>query len=116
MYNVQICEVGKNEENVLQECARAKQRKANANAYQKFSKPNKQIIDITLETQRTTTPTLSAIATTYKNRTGEPIEEEKLLHKLSEAEKTGIIKSDIASNRDEPTQIWKTQMALRKKH
>lgn len=59
MYNVQICEVGKKEENVMQES--------------------------------------------------------KLLHKLSEAEKTGIIKSDIASNHDEPTQIWKTQIALRKR-
>lgn len=88
-----------------------KQRKSNAKAYQKLSKPNKQIIDIVLETQKTTTPTLSAIVTTYKNRTGEPIEEEELLHRISEAEKTGIIKSDIASNQDTPTQIWKTQMS-----
>jgi len=100
---------------VLYTLEKRKQRKANAKAYQKLSKPNKQIIDIVLETQKTTTPTLSAIATTYKNRTGETIEEEKLLHKISEAEKTGIIKSDIASKQDEPTQIWKTQMALKKR-
>jgi exosortase len=88
-----------------------KQRKANAKAYQKLSKPNKQIIDIVLETEKSTTPTLSAIAIRHKNRTGEPIREEKLLHRLSEAEKTGIIKSAIASIQDEPTQIWKTQIS-----
>lgn len=87
-----------------------KQKKANAKAYQKSSKPNKQIIDIVLETEENTTPTLRAVAATYKNRIGEPIEEEKLFHKLSEAEKTGIIKSDVASIQDEPTQIWKTQI------
>jgi len=90
-----------------------KQRQANAKGYQKLSKPNKQIIDIVLETKRIAPATLGAIATTYKNKTEEPVEEEKLLQKLSEAEKTGIIKSDIASIQDEPTQIWKTQMAMR---
>lgn len=92
---------------------RRKQRRTNAKAYQKLSKPNKQIIDITIETGKTTKPTLHAIAFTYKNRIGEPIEEEKLLQRLSEVEKTGIIKSEIASIQDEPTQIWKTQMAMK---
>jgi len=87
-----------------------KQRKANTKAYQKLSKPNKQIIDTILETQKTTIPTLNAIATTYTNRTGEPIEKEELLRRISEAQKTGIIKSHIASNQDEPIQIWKAQM------
>jgi len=88
-----------------------KRRKANAKAYQKLSKPNKQIIDTVLETKKTATPTLGAVAVTYKDRTGEPIEEEKLLQRLAEAEKTGIIKRDLASIQDEPTQIWKTQIS-----
>ena len=87
-----------------------KQRKLNNNTYQKISTPNKQIIDAIYETQKSTTPTLQAIATTYKNRTGEPIEEEKILHRISEIEKTGLIKSDIANNQDEPTRIWKTSL------
>jgi len=91
-----------------------RKRKINANIYQKLSTSNKQIIDAVFETQKSTTATLRAIATTYKNRIGETIEEEKLLHKISEIEKTGIIKSDIANNQDEPTRIWKTQLALRK--
>jgi len=87
-----------------------KEKKANTNAYQKLSKPNKQIIDIVLDTQKTATPTLSAVAATYKNKTGETIEKEELFHRMSEAEKTGIIKSYVASNQDEPIQIWKAQM------
>jgi exosortase len=92
---------------ILQE---RKQRKANTAAYQKLSNQNKQIIDAVLETEKTTTPTLKAIATTYKNKTTQPIEEQKLLQKLSETEKIGIVKGYIANKHDNPTQIWKTQM------
>jgi exosortase len=87
-----------------------KQRRANTKAYQKLSEPNKQIIAIILETQKTTTPTLSAILATYKNKTGKTIEKEELHHRISEVKKTGIIKSYIANNQDEPIQAWKVQM------
>jgi exosortase len=95
---------------VLYLIEKIKQMKANTNAYTKLSKPTKQLIDIVIKTQKTTTPTLSAIAATSKNETGESIEKEELFHRISEAEKTGIIKSHIASNQDEPIQIWKAQM------
>jgi exosortase len=98
---------------VLYALERRKQRKANAKAYKKLAKPNRQIIDAILETKKNTAPTLEAVATTHKNRTGEPIEDEKLLQKLRELEKTDIIKGDITNIRDEPTMIWKTQMAVR---
>ena len=87
-----------------------KQRKANTNAYHKLSKPNKQIIDTVLETQKTATPTLNAIAATHNKRTGKSITKEEMFYRLSEVEKTGIIKSYIANNQDEPTQAWKAQM------
>jgi hypothetical protein len=87
-----------------------KQKKANTIAYRKLSRETKQIIDIVLETQKSSTPTLSAIAATYKSKTGKTIEKEELFKRLSETEKTGIIKSDIANNYDEPIRIWKVQM------
>jgi len=89
-----------------------KQRKANAKAYKKLSKPNKHIIDTVMETQKNTTPTTNAIAARYKDIIGKPIEEKNLLHLLWEAEKTGIIKSGVASVHDEPTRIWKKQIDL----
>jgi exosortase len=99
---------------VLYTLEKRKARKANAKAYKKLAKPNRQIIDAIAETEKNTPPTLDAIATTHKNRTGETIEEKKLLHKLRELEKTEIIKDDVANIRDEPTMIWKTQMAMRR--
>lgn len=84
-----------------------KQKKANSNVYQKLSKQTKQIIDIVREAQETAIPTLSAIATKYRNKTKETIEKEELFHRLLEAEKTGIIKSYIANKQDEPIQAWK---------
>lgn len=87
-----------------------KQRKTNTKAYQKLSKPNQQFIKIVSETEKTTKPTLSAIATTYKKLTGETIEKEKLLQELSETEKTGIIRRTITNIQDEPTLTWKTQI------
>jgi hypothetical protein len=90
-----------------------KQRKANVQAFQKLSISTKQFINIVAETEKKTTPTFHAIAATYEDRMGEPIEEEKMLQKLSEAEKTGIIKGNIANVQDQPTKIWKTQMELK---
>lgn len=90
-----------------------KQRKANTNVYQKLSKPNRQIISMLHETESQTIPTLNNIATTYKKTTGKPIDKKQLLRKLSEIEKTGIIKNSIANKKDEPLQVWKTQMTLK---
>ena len=89
-----------------------RQRKANAYAYQKLSKPNRQIIDAIRETEKKKTPTLNNIATTYRKTIGLTIDDEQLLSKLSDLEKTGIIKSEIANIQDEPAQIWKSRMKL----
>jgi exosortase len=89
-----------------------RQVKASIRAYQKLSKSNAEIIDAVSETRETATSTIRAIAETYKNRTGEPIETERLLQKLWEAERIGIVRSDIANIQDEPIRIWKSQMKL----
>jgi exosortase len=91
-----------------------KQRRANARVYQKLSSQNKQIIDAITQTEKTTRPTLQAIADTYKSRTRLKIDEKDLLQKLSETEKTGIIESAIANIQDEPTRTWKTKMTTKK--
>lgn len=87
-----------------------RQKRANTNAYQKLSKPNKQIVDAIIETEKTMTPTLEAIATTYQKITGKRISKEKLLKRISEIETTKIIKSCVANRQDEPLQIWKTAL------
>jgi hypothetical protein len=87
-----------------------RQKRANTNAYQKLSKPNKQIVDAIIETEKTMTPTLEAIATTYQKITGKRISKEQLLKRISEIETTKIIKSCVANRQDEPLQIWKTAL------
>jgi uncharacterized membrane protein YhiD involved in acid resistance len=88
-----------------------KQRKANSNAYRKLSEQSKQLIDTIKETEKKTKPTLHAIATRYRSKTGQPIDEKELFQRLSEIEKTSIIKREIANVQDEPTVTWKTNMA-----
>lgn len=85
-----------------------KQKRRNFQTYKKLSKPNQQVIQTILETQKTTIPTLNAILTTYKNKTGKSIDEKELLQRIIEIKKTGIIKSEIANNQDIPKQIWKS--------
>jgi exosortase len=89
-----------------------RQLRANAKAYQKLSASTRNIIDLVAETEKTTKPTLHAIASTYEDRIGDSVDSEELLQKLSEAEKTGIIRSEIASVYDEPTKVWKSQLRL----
>jgi exosortase len=89
------------------------QRRVNAKTYQKLSPQNKHIIDTIAETEKTTKPTLEAIAETYKIKTGLQTEKEELLQKLQETEKTGIAKNAIANIQDEPTRIWKIEMTTR---
>jgi len=88
-----------------------KQRKANSNAYRKLSEQSKQLIDTIKETEKKTKPTLHAIATRYRSKTGQPIEEKELLQRLSETEKISIIKREITSFQDEPTITWKTKIS-----
>lgn len=91
-----------------------KTKKANANAYQKLSKENQRIIDAIYQTQKSTTPTLNAVATKYYSITRKCTSKEKILQKLLEAEKIGLIKCVIANEKDEPMQVWKAQIPLDK--
>jgi len=86
------------------------QKKANRNAYEKLSTPNKQLIDTIKETEKTTIPTLDKIAVNYQETTGQPVTEDALLQKLAELEKTELIYNRIANKQDEPIHSWKTQI------
>jgi exosortase len=89
-----------------------KRRKANASAYQKLSKPNRQIINAILETKKTAAPTLDKIADTLKKSTGNEPNREQLLENLSELERTDIIESTVANKQDEPAKIWRAQITF----
>jgi len=86
-----------------------RQRKANANVYQKLSKSDRQIIDGVRETEKQAIPTLNNITTTYQKTIAQSIDRDHILQRLSEMEKAGIIKSSVANKQDEPTQTWKAE-------
>jgi len=91
---------------------RRKKRKTNTNIYRKLSRPVKQIVDVVHETEKTSITTLNNIAIAYQNLIGRCVDKEKLLHELSEIEKTEIIKRVITNRNDEPTLVWNTQLAF----
>jgi hypothetical protein len=88
------------------------QRKANAAAYDKLSKPNQQVVNALLKTERESTPTLEKIQMTYKQTTNESVDTHQLEENLDGLEKTGVIGRSITNIQDEPTETWKTRMSL----
>jgi hypothetical protein len=87
--------------------------KANLNAYNKLSETNRQIIDMVRETEKKHIATLSGIEETFREKTGKTMAKTKLLEKLLEVEKTGIIRHTIGNQQDEPIVIWKTQINIK---
>jgi len=88
------------------------QTRANAIAYGKLSKSDQQIVDILRRKEKRTIPTLDKIQVTYQHVTGQAVDTAQLERKLAELERTGVIKSLIANNQDEPTQTWKTRITF----
>jgi exosortase len=89
---------------------RRRERRKNFTTYNKLSKSNKQIINLIVEAEKTSIPTINNISIAYQKMTRKPIDKLKLLRDLSLLEKTGIIKWVIASRSDIPIMVWKTQM------
>jgi len=52
--------------------------------------------------------TLNIVLKTY-NTIIKRVNKQKLLEKLSEAEKIGIMEKKIANRQDEPVQVWRTE-------
>jgi exosortase len=95
---------------VFHQFEKRKGKRQNTTAYNKLSEPNKQIIEAVHQTEKATMPTLNNISTTYESATGKTMDKDKLLQKLAEAEKIGILKSETANKYDEPLQTWRTNM------
>jgi exosortase len=97
---------------VLSTLEKRKERKQNRIAYQKLSEANRQIIDAVHQTEENMLPTLNGILKTYKDTIGNRVNKQKLLEKLSEAEKIGVIERRIANRKDQPVQVWRTNCSL----
>jgi hypothetical protein len=85
---------------------------ANANALQKLSRQNQQLIDAIRKTQKASLPSIERISETYKTATGEAFTTALLGKRMTELEKVGIVRSTISNNQDEPSQTWKTRISF----
>jgi len=86
-----------------------KQSNASLNAYQKLSRQNQQLVDAVQKSERHNMPTLNRIKQNYEATSGRKTDAEALQRRLSDLEKTGIIKRVTGTDQDEPIKTWKTQ-------
>ncbi len=87
-----------------------KEKKTNTTAYKKLAEQDQKIIDAVKKTQQQTIPTLNNIASTYQKLNKQTINTETLLNKLKQAKTINLVKQEIASQRDEPTIVWKAHL------
>jgi len=88
-----------------------RERKAKAKAYDKLSRADQQTIYAALQAEKTSIPTLQNITATYQRTTQAQIGQEAVLEKLIQAEETGMVRRQLISVQDEPTQVWKTNLS-----
>lgn len=89
-----------------------KQRRANATAYEKLSKPSQQLVNIIQKTEKRTMPTMDKLQTAYQEATKEPFDARQMEYELAKLEKIGVIKRSIVGRQDEPALTWKTQITF----
>ena len=98
---------------VYQRTRNLKQRNLNFEAYSKLVSEQEQLIlQAVSRTAGKKTPTGNAIASVFKELTGQAIETGLLLKELSRADESGFITKDMSNQDDEPILIWKTQTPL----
>jgi exosortase len=98
--------------NVIQ---KQRDKKSNLKIYHQLGLQEERfILQATYEASKRDTPIATNIASHYQRLTGKTIEPRALIQKLTQAEKLGLVRRDIASREDQPIVVWKSQTSLRK--
>lgn len=93
---------------------RWKERGSNLRAYNKLANQEQLTIEAVHQAAELGNATIDAIASTYYQLTGKPIEPSTLRSKLNQAEEASFIRRQIVSQEDEPIITWKNQFTLSK--
>ena len=97
---------------IFQRIQKYKQKKSNFLAFNRLAlQEERTILQATHQTSQKSIPTGNAIALSYQKLAQKPIEFNKLIQKLYQAEEAGLIKRKIASQEDNPTLTWKTTIS-----
>jgi hypothetical protein len=92
---------------------RVRDKKADAQAYQKLPQHYKQIVEAISQTQRSNAPTFSNVWSAYRKITGQPIERQEFHSMLLAVERTEVIKGEFVSVDDYPVKVWKTRVSIK---
>jgi len=92
---------------------RVRDKKADAQAYQKLPQHYKQIVEAISQTQRSNAPTFSNVWSAYRKITGQPIERQEFHSMLLAVERIEVIKGEFVSVDDYPVKVWKTRVSIK---
>jgi hypothetical protein len=84
-----------------------RQTKTSTTAYPKLKTEDQQLISAVREIQKAKPSTLERIRETYERNSSTKIAIAQLEPRLMELQKTGVVKSTLGNNRDEPIITWK---------
>jgi hypothetical protein len=82
--------------------------------YGKLPSAEKLFLQSITQASKTETPEMSTIAASFHNLTGEDISLPSLAEKLSEAEKSGLVKKSVINREDVPAIVWIPQINFAK--
>ena len=90
----------------------AQSKRQNTKSYYRLTVEDRNILRAIRQAQKKGPPTGRAIASAYREITGEPIEMDRLLQKLGEAERAGLVKRGVWNLEEKPVLGWKSQYYL----
>lgn len=97
---------------ILQLYRARKEKKQNTIIFGKLSDSDKGLVTAIHQMERLMPPTLNNIVSKYANDLGNAIDNENLLRRLSVLAEAGVVKSSVANDKDEPLQIWKSNVSF----
>jgi len=89
-----------------------KEKKRNTVTFGKLSDSGKLLIVAVHQAERLAPPTLNNIVATYASNSGIAVDNESILSRLYMMEKVGVVTSGIANEKDEPLQVWRSNVYL----
>jgi exosortase len=90
----------------------AQNKRRNTKSYYRLTPEDRNILRATHQAQKKGPPTGNAITSEYREIAGEPIEMDRLLQKLGEAERAGLVKRAVRNLEERPILVWRSQYSL----
>jgi exosortase/archaeosortase family protein len=87
---------------------KGRDKKADAQAYQKLPERQKQVVNAIGQAQRSGKPIFSNVLSMYRKLTGQPVEKQEFYDMLLAVEKTRVVEGGFVNVDDYPLKAWRT--------